>query len=391
MAYTILVVDDEENARKALEALLTRSGYEVALAATMAEAREKLQHGVGDVMVLDVRLPDGNGSNLLLETNRMPNPPPVIMITAYRQIEDAVSAMRNGAQDFLLKPLDYPELEQSIQRACALVAMRRELAHYRQMQAAKNNFVAGNSPAMKALFERALRASKAAVSVLITGETGVGKEIIAQFIWKNGPRAEKPFIPINCAAFQNTVLESELFGYEQGAFTGADRRKYGLMEVADNGILFLDEISSMTADMQSKLLRAIETKSIIHVGATKYIPIDVQILAASNRDLKAMIKEGEFREDLYYRLKFVDITVPPLRERKEDIPALVGFFIREGNPHYGVRIHDVTPRALKALMDYDWPGNIRELRYAIENAMIFCDSDVIDINDLPADVIKADD
>jgi DNA-binding NtrC family response regulator len=297
--------------------------------------------------------------------------------------------MRDGAMDFLLKPLDFDRLEQSIQRACGLVAMRRELAHYRQMQAAKNNFVAGNSPAMKAAFERALRASKAAVSVLITGETGVGKEIMAQFIWKNGPRADKPFIPINCAAFQNTVLESELFGYEQGAFTGADRRKYGLMEVADNGILFLDEISSMTADMQSKLLRAIETKSIMHVGGTKYIQIDVQLLAASNRDLKTMIKEGDFREDLYYRLKFVDITVPPLRERKEDIPELVGFFVREGNGHYGVRIRDVTPRALQALVDYDWPGNIRELRYAIENAMIFCDSDVIDINDLPADVIKA--
>jgi len=389
MAYTILVVDDEENARKPLEALLTKIGYDVALAATMAEAREKLQHGIGDVVVVDVQLPDGYGPNLLLETSRMPNPPPMIMITARRQIEEAVDAMRNGAMDFLLKPLDFDRLEQAIQRACDLVAMRRELAHFRQMQAAKNNFVAGASPAMKAAFERALRASKAAVSVLITGETGVGKEIMAQFIHKNGPRADKPFIPINCAAFQNTVLESELFGYEQGAFTGADRRKYGLMEVADKGILFLDEISSMTADMQSKLLRAIETKSIMHVGGTKYIPIDVQILAASNRDLRSMIKDGDFREDLYYRLKFVDITVPPLRERKEDIPELVGFFVREGNPHYGVRIRDVTARALKALMDYEWPGNIRELRYAIENAMIFCDSDVIDINDLPADVTRA--
>jgi two-component system response regulator AtoC len=390
MAYTILVVDDEENARKPLEALLTKDGYEVALAGTLAEAREQLQHGVGDVVVLDVRLPDGNGSNFLLETNRMPNPPPVIMITAYRQIEDAVNAMRNGAQDFLLKPLDINELEKSIQRCCELVAMRRELAHYRQ-QAAKINFVAGDSPVMKALYEKALRASKMAVPVLITGESGVGKEIVAQFIWKNGPRADKLFMPINCAAFQNTVLESELFGYEQGAFTGADRRKYGLMEVADNGILFLDEISSMSADMQAKLLRAIETKTIMHVGATKYIPIDVQILAASNKDLKAMIKAGDFREDLYYRLKFVDITVPPLRERKEEIPELVGFFLREGNAHYGVLIKDVTPRAMKALMDYNWPGNIRELRYAIENAIISCDSDVIDINVLPADIIKTDD
>jgi two-component system response regulator AtoC len=390
MAFTILVVDDEENARKPLEALLTKIGYEVVLAATMAEAREKLQHGVGDVVVLDVRLPDGYGPNLLIETARMPNPPPIIMITAHGQIDMAVEAMRNGAHDFLQKPIDFDQLEHAIQRACEVVGMRRELVHYRQMQVAKANFVAGNSLAMKNLLEKAQKASQAAVSVLITGESGVGKEIVAQFIWQNGPRAQKPFIPINCAAIQNTMLESELFGYEHGAFTGADRRKYGLMEVADTGILFLDEISSMTMEMQSKLLRAIETKSFIHVGGTALIRVDVQILAASNRDLKTMMANGQFREDLYYRLKFVDVNIPPLRDRKEDIPELVGFLIRQANAQYGLRIQDVTPRALKALIDYNWPGNIRELRNAIENAMIFCDTNVIDISQLPSDVTKVD-
>jgi two-component system response regulator AtoC len=388
MAFTILVVDDEENARKPLEGLLTKIGYEVVLAATMAEAREKLQHGIGDVVVLDVMLPDGYGPNLLLETARMPNPPPIIMITAYGRIDMAVDAMRNGAHDFLPKPIDFNQLEVSIQKACANVSMKRELEHYRQMQQLKGNFVAGNSPAMKNLFSQAQIAAQTTVSVLITGQTGVGKEILAQFIRENGPRAQKPFYPINCAAIQNTMLESELFGYEHGAFTGADRRKIGLMEAADTGILFLDEISSMPLDMQAKLLRAIETKAFMRVGGTTMVKVDVQILAASNRDLKKMIRDNLFREDLYYRLKFVDLDIPTLTERKEDIPELVGFFIRQANMQYGRSVRDITPRAMKAIMDYSWPGNIRELRNAIEKAIVFCDSDVIDITHLPSDVTK---
>jgi len=386
MAFTILVVDDEENARKPLEGLLTKIGYEVVLAGTMAEAREKLQHGIGDVVLLDVRLPDGYGPNLLLETARMPVPPPIIMITAYGRIEMAVDAMRNGAHDFLQKPIDMDQLESSIKRACEIVSMRRELALYREMQRQKVNFVTGQSPAIKIMLERAQRASQAAVSVLITGETGVGKEVLAQFIWKNGPRAQKPFVAINCAAIQNTMLESELFGFEHGSFTGADRRKNGLIEVADSGILFLDEISSMTLEMQAKVLRAIETRSFMRVGGTTEIKVDIQIVAASNRDLKKMVQDKLFREDLYYRLKFVDVDIPPLRERRQDIPELVGFFIRQANPQYGVNIRDVSQPAMKALMDYDWPGNIRELKYVIEKAMIFCDSDVIEISHLPADL-----
>ncbi|HVP20523.1 MAG TPA: sigma-54 dependent transcriptional regulator [Anaerolineaceae bacterium] len=390
MAFTILVVDDEENARKPLEGLLTKFGYEVVLAGTMAEAREKLKHGVGDVVVLDVLLPDGYGPNLLLETARMPDSPPIIMITARGNIEMAVDAMKNGAHDFLQKPIDINLLEQSIQKACAKVSMKRELDHYRQMHQLKGNFVAGNSPVMIKLFEQAHKAAQAAVSVLITGETGVGKDIMAQFIWQNGPRAQKPFYPINCAAIQNTMLESELFGYEHGAFTGADRRKIGLMQEADTGVLFLDEISSMPLDMQAKLLRAIETKAFMRVGGNTLVKVDVQILAASNRDLKKMMRDNQFREDLYYRLKFVDLDVPPLRERKEDLPELVGFIIRQANMQYGKRIQDVTPRAMKAIMEYHWPGNIRELRNTIEKAMIFCDSDVIDIANLSLDVIKVE-
>ncbi len=390
MAFTILVVDDEENARNALEGLLTKIGYEVVLASTMAEAREKMQQGVGDVVVLDVSLPDGYGLNLLLEAARLNNPPPIIMITAYGHIEMAVEAMRNGAHDFLEKPIDFDQLEQSIQRACGQVSMRRELEVYRQQQQTKGDFVTGKSQVMADLLVKAKKAGMASVSVLITGESGVGKDILAQFIQNNGARERKPFIPINCAAMQNTMLESELFGYEHGAFTGADRRKQGLMEVADQGILFLDEISTMPIDMQPKLLRAIETKTFLRVGGTSPVHVDVQILAASNRDLKSMIKNGQFRDDLYYRLKLVDLHVPPLRERKEDIPELVGFLIRKANPQYGVNVRGVTPRAMEALIKYDWPGNIRELKNAIENAMIFCDGDTIDISHLPSDVTKVD-
>ncbi len=360
------------------------------MASTMAEAREKMQHGIGDVVVLDVNLPDGYGLNLLLEAARFTSPPPIVMITAFGHIEMAVEAMRNGAHDFLQKPIDFDQLEQSIQRACAQVSMRRELEVYRQRQQNKGDFVTGKSQVMADLLAKAKKAGMTSVSVLITGESGVGKEILAQFIYQNGSRDKKPFMPINCAAMQNTMLESELFGYEHGAFTGADRRKNGLMEVADTGILFLDEISSMPLEMQAKLLRAIETKTFLRVGGTSPIHVDVQILAASNRDLKGMIKAGQFRDDLYYRLKLVDLHVPPLRERKEDIPELVGFLIRQANPQFGFNIRGITPRALEALTRYDWPGNIRELRNAIENAMIFCDAEVIDIQHLPSDVTKVE-
>jgi two-component system, NtrC family, response regulator AtoC len=212
--------------------------------------------------------------------------------------------------------------------------------------------------------------------------------VLANFIHRTGIRAGKPFIAINCAAIQNTMLESELFGYEAGAFTGAERRKHGLMEVADGGMLFLDEISSMPLDIQAKLLRAIEERAFRRVGGTNLIKVDVQILAASNRDLLTMIKDSQFREDLYYRLKVVDLHLPPLRERKEDIPELVGFFIRQNNARLGMNVNNITTRALDALVSYPWPGNIRELSNALERAMLFCDGEDIDLVHLPRDVVR---
>lgn len=386
MSMTILIVDDEETFRINAEGLLSASGYETHSVATLAEARECLRRGDGDIVLLDVQLDDGYGPTLLYETANMPQRPPIILITAHGDIEMAVDAMKNGAHDFLSKPIQLNQLNKSIQRAVEIVAMRRELAHIRDMQKKSGNFVVGNSTEMQALVRHARRAAEASVSVLITGETGTGKEVLANFIHKSGGRADKPMISINCAAIQSTVLESELFGYEAGAFTGADKRKVGLMEIADGGLLFLDEISSMPMDIQAKLLRALEQRNFRRVGGTKEIHIDVQVVAASNRDLKTMIKDGQFREDLYYRLKVVDLHLIPLRERRADIPELVGFFLRHHNARMGMNVINVTPRAMEAMVLHKWPGNIRELSNTIERAVLFCDGETIDLPDLPTDI-----
>ena len=387
MSATILIVDDEENARLNIGSFLSTRGYEVIGAATLAEARQHLHRGAADIILLDVQLPDGYGPSLLEEIARLPVRPPVLMITAYGDVEMAVEAMRNGAHDFLQKPIQLAQLEKSIQRAQEIVALRRELQHLRQAQRQQLNFVSSNNPAMQMVFHQAQRAANTSVSVLITGETGTGKEVLANAIHQMGPRANQPFIAINCAAIQSTMLEAELFGYEAGAFTGAEKRKLGLMEVADGGILFLDEISSIPIEMQAKLLRALEERAFRRVGGTNLIRIDVQILAASNRDLLAMMADGRFREDVYYRLKVVDLHLPPLRERKEDIPELVGAFIRQNNPRMGLNITDLTPRAMQALIAHTWPGNIRELRNVLERAMLFCDDPAIDLPHLPAELL----
>ena len=388
MSATILVVDDEETARLVIADFLRTKGYEVIGVGTLADARENLKKGTADIIILDVRLPDGYGPNLLKDAAQMSLRPQIILITAHGEIDEAVEAMKNGAQDFIQKPLDLLELEKSIRRAEEVVAMRRELNHLRTSQKQNDRFVIGQTQKMLSVVNLAKRAAETSVSVLITGKTGTGKEVLATFIHQNGPRKDKPFIDINCPAIQPTMFESELFGHEAGAFTGATHRKNGLMEIADGGILFLDEIASMPVDMQAKLLRAIEERAFRRVGGTTLLKVDVQIIAASNRNLNEMIAHHEFREDLYYRLKVVDLDLPNLSERREDIPELVGLLIRKFNASMGANITDVTPRAMKVLKEYDWPGNIRELSNTIERAILFCDDVAIDIHHLPTELTK---
>jgi len=386
MTATILLVDDEKNARNNIGSYLESEGYEVLLAADLKTARKHLNAQEADIVLLDVQLQDGYGPDLLAETAQLPFRPPIILITAHGKIDMAVEAMKNGAHDFIQKPIKFDRLEQSIKRAQDIVEMREELNHFRRSQREALDSIVINSDIMRDVFTEAQRAANRSTSILISGETGTGKEVLARAIHLMGPRNDKPFIDINCAAVQNTMLESELFGYEAGAFTGAQKRKRGLMEVADEGILFLDEISSMSSDMQAKILRALEERTFRRVGSTTSIKIDVQILAASNRNLPEQIEKGQFREDLYYRLKVINIEIPPLRDHPEDIPGLAGHFIKTNNPKMGLNIENMTPIALELLKKYSWPGNIRELRNVIERAMIFCDEATIDVNHLPAEI-----
>ena len=388
MTISILVVDDEETARMVISEFLRSKGYEVLEAGTLGEARNIVKDGNADLIILDVQLPDGYGPHLLDEVGRLPMRPQVIIITAHGEVSMAVDAMKAGAQDFIEKPLDLIKLEAAVKRATEVISMRRELNHWRASQGKNEEFIIGSSPQMNHAIELARRASEMGVSALITGPTGTGKEVLARFIHQSGPRANKPFIDINCPAIQPTMFESELFGHEAGAFTGATQRRNGLMEIADGGILILDEISSMPVDLQAKFLRALEERSFRRVGGTKLIKVDVQIIAASNRNLREMIDKHEFREDLYYRLKVVDLDLPTLAERKDDIPDLVGYFVRRFNMRQGSNIIDVSPRAMQAMMNYDWPGNIRELSNTIERAILFCDDPVIDLNHLPLEIIN---
>lgn len=389
MTATVLIVDDEDTAREFIAEALRDAGYEALDAADLESAHQIIDTGAADIIVLDVMLPDGSGLTLL-DRLSLENPrPPVLLVTAFAEVEMAVEAMKKGAQDLIQKPIDLERLLQAVDRADEVVAMRRELALLRRTAGEPVKMVVGATRAMKRVMQEAERAAAASVSVLITGETGTGKEILAQEIRAMGPRAEEPFIPINCPALPETMIESELFGHEAGAFTGAQKRKPGLIEIADGGILFLDEIASTDGSLQAKLLRVLDDRRFRRVGGVKEIDVDIQILAASNRDLPSLIEEGEFREDLYYRLKVVDLHLPPLRDRKEDISALVGSFIRQINQRTGNTVSGISTRAIDALKAHTWPGNIRELRHVIERSMLFCDDEELDLAHLPPEFQEA--
>jgi DNA-binding NtrC family response regulator len=390
MTATILLVDDEDTFRSFLGKILIDNGYEVVEAATLAEAYQTLNQSLVEIVLLDLQLPDGNGLNLL-ERIQQENPhTPVIVITAHGAVESAVKAMKLGAYDYVTKPLDTEELVLMLERAQEAVTLRRELDLLRRSARQKADvWIVGETAAMQRVAELVERVAPTSTSVLITGESGTGKEVVARAIHDASPRAPRAFVALNCAALPDHLLESELFGHEAGAFTGANRQKKGLVEVAEGGTLFLDEVGSMKTEMQVKLLRFLEDRIIRRVGGTRDIKVDTRLVAASNRDLQAMIEAGEFRQDLYYRLSVVPVHLPPLRERQPDIPLFVAAFVDRFNKEMGKAVRDINPRALEAFKRYDWPGNIRELRNALERAVLFCDGPTLELAHLPLEIAQA--
>ncbi|MGO9412151.1 MAG: sigma-54-dependent transcriptional regulator [Spirochaetia bacterium] len=388
MKLTVLVADDEKNIREGLREALALDGYDVALAADGHEAWETVNKGDIDLVITDLKMPHMSGEDLLRNISSQFPTVPVIILTGHGTIESAVQAMHDGAYDFLTKPVNLDRLSLMVKRALG----NRELAlQNRAMQEElerRSQFasIIGKSAEMKQVFEMVRQVAPSRSSVLITGESGSGKEMIAEALHYNSPRKDKPFIKLHCAALSESLLESELFGHEKGAFTGAIMRKRGRFELAHMGTLFLDEIGEINQNVQIKLLRVLEEKKFERVGGEETIEVDVRLIAATNRDLKAAIASGAFREDLYYRLNVVNIHIPPLRERKEDIALLTAAFLKEFCQENGKSIDGIDPKARLALYNYSWPGNVRQLRNSIESAVVLCKGSMITLEDLPPNV-----
>jgi DNA-binding NtrC family response regulator len=385
MTFTILVVDDEKNIRDGLREALELDGYEVVPAADGKEALEALGRGEIDLVVTDLKMPRVSGEELLRTVASSYPTVPVIILTGHGTIESAVQAMHDGAYDFLTKPVNLDRLSLLVKRALGnreLALQNRALQEELERRSQFSNII-GRSAEMREVFELVRQVAPARTSVLITGESGVGKEMIAEALHYNSPRRDKPFIKLHCAALTETLLESELFGHEKGAFTGAVARKRGRFELAHLGTLFLDEIGEINQTVQIKLLRVLEEKRFERVGGEETVEVDVRLIAATNRDLVDAIAKGAFREDLYYRLNVVNIHMPPLRDRRDDIPLLIAAFLREFSQENGKAIDGIDPKARRALVGYSWPGNVRQLRNSIESAVVLCKSSVITLEDLP--------
>jgi len=387
---TVLVVDDERDLLLSLQKALSKEGFRVLIAERGRQALEILQREPVDVMLCDLRMPEMSGTELLRETKKLVPDVEVIMLTAYGTVESAVEAMKQGAYDFITKPFKRVTVVKAIEKALEKQALSRENLYLRQQleRVRPKDQIVGKSAAIERVLELVRRVAPINTTVLITGESGTGKELVARLIHHYSPRKNGPFVAINCGAIPENLIESELFGHVKGAFTGATRDKEGLFKVASGGTLFLDEVCTIPLNLQVRLLRAIEEKEFLPVGGTRPVRVDVRILAASNRDLAKQVEEGHFREDLYYRLNVVNIEIPPLRERKEDIPLLVQYFIDRHNPSLGKRVRGVDEATMSVLVNYEWKGNVRELENVIERAMILCDEDVIRLHHLPPNLAQ---
>ncbi len=392
MNERILIVDDEEDLTLGYSKCLSKVGYEVKTASSGEEAIEILKKEIFDLMLLDIRLPAMDGMQVLAKALEIDPDLLVIMITAHGSVASAVDAMKLGAYDYLMKGFDHEELRVVVKKALDVHRLKREVSQLKLNEQRQYPDIAifGNSPkirSVKELIRVVARTPK--TSVLIQGESGTGKELVSKAIHKLSSRADKPLIAINCSAIPENLMESELFGYEKGAFTDAKAMKKGVFELAHGGTLFLDEISSMKLSLQPKLLRVLETQSFRRIGGTTDIKIDVRIIAATNQDLKECVDNGTFREDLYYRLKVMVINLPPLRERVEDIIPMAKLFIEQNNNEFSKNIIGFTEEAEKLLLSYDWPGNVRELKNVMERASILCQKNIIDVEHLPIELRSA--
>ncbi|MCL2271712.1 MAG: sigma-54 dependent transcriptional regulator [Treponema sp.] len=393
MGFRLLVIDDEKNIREGLAESLAGDGYDIVCAENGDEGWKIFSGGDIDLVITDLKMPGFSGEEIMRRILSREPGFPVIILTGHGTIEQAVNAMRDGAWDFLSKPVDLDHLSLKVKRALE----NRELYFkHRRMEEElerRNQFksIIGNSRNMRDVFNTIKKAAPTKASILVTGESGVGKELVADAIHELSPRKDMPLIKVHCAALSASLLESELFGHEKGAFTGALARRKGRFELASGGTLFLDEIGEIDQNIQIKLLRVLQEKKFERVGGEQTVESDVRIIAATNKDLKTEIEKGNFREDLYFRLNVVTINVPPLRERKDDIPLLAAAFMKEFAQENGKTISNINEKARSRLYAYEWPGNIRELRNCIESAVVMCQSSVITMDDLPPALRDASD
>ena len=391
MKFTLLIIDDEKNIREGLAANFEMDGYNVKLAENGKQGLEFLAKGDIDLVITDLRMPGISGEEVLRKVTTETPGVPVIVLTGHGSIDSAVDAMRNGAYDFLTKPLNLDQLCLIVKRALEareLSLQHKQLKNEVEKEHVLDNII-GKSAEMQKVFEMIKKVSASKASVLITGESGVGKEVVADAIHNLSPRKKHQCIKVHCAALSETLLESELFGHEKGAFTGADSLVKGRFELAHESSIFLDEIGEINQSVQIKILRVLQERAFERVGGQETINVDVRIIAATNRNLEDEVKKGTFREDLYYRLNVIHIHVPALRERKDDIPLLISKFLEEFSAENGKTIKGISPQAKSAIYNYNWPGNIRELRNCIESAVVLCGSDEIQLEDLPPAVSKA--
>ena len=390
----LLVVDDEEPFRRLLKNELTRKGYAVSVAADGSEALRLMRDNPFDAVLLDVVMPGVDGLSLMKKLKEDPTAPPIIVLTGKATVETAVEAMKNGAYDYLTKPYKLDELVIVVDRACEygrLSVKSKLLEHELVRKESPFEFV-GTSRQLTDILALIRKVAPTDSPVFIQGESGTGKELVANTVWHYSKRKDRPFIALNCASLSESLIESEIFGHEKGSFTGAFQLKHGLVEVADRGTLFLDEIGEMPIGLQAKLLRFLDSGEFRRVGGNKALTVDVRLITATNKDLPAMIKKGTFREDLYYRLNVINITLPPLRERKEDIPELARHFLAKYAKKLSKTITEISPDARELLAGNHWPGNVRELENVIERAVILCEAETLDAGDLslPAQAIVSE-